>query len=250
MKKCNYQKEREEARAETAQVVCWCMIIALHQEEGIGETRINRCAKILNDKQQRYAMKVFGSGRDTAVREMKRRLEGICDTEFRIPQLRAPKSGKERELLQVKNDAATVSWLIMADTVREVLHFGTVRLQRMKKNTFDNYEQFLGWYGAGTRDEKYFAFDKLRQCVERAIGEKVDIVEDENSGDVFASEDAEYMKEEHFTFLWAGQDAKAEAAAKKNGTLLLSDAEMRRKCAEISSAVFGGGNNANLRIVP
>lgn len=235
MKNC--MNEKDKIRSEAGQILCWCMIVALNQEEGIGKQRINRCAEILNQKQKYYAAEVLYKGRDNAIAEMKRAISGVCDDCFRVPQLRAPKSRKEEDLLKIKNEAATIAWLLMATTVREVLHFGQERFARLKKNTFENYRQFLEWCGKGGQDEKYYAYDRLRRCVEQAIQEDVIIADDEDSPDVFESAEPDDSFPAALAMRIAQNAAKKAPSA--NGACLFSEQEKRRRCLEIQKEFFG-----------
>lgn len=238
----NQASEMDKVRSEVGQILSWCMIVALNQEEGIGKHRFNQCAKVLKMKQKHYVQKLYtdeilGKDRNDAITEMKQAISGVCDDCFRVPQLRAPRNRKEEEILKNKNEAATIAWLLMAATVREVLHFGQDRFARLKKNTFDNYRQFLEWCGKGGQDEKYYAYDRLRRCVEQAIQEDVIIADDEDSPDVFESTESDDKLSAVLAMRIARNTAKKTSAA--NGACLLSEQEKRRRCLEIQKEFFG-----------
>lgn len=44
-------------RDKAAQIFTWCMVVAMHQEEGIGATRLERACNEMHEFQQRYRTK-------------------------------------------------------------------------------------------------------------------------------------------------------------------------------------------------
>ena len=43
----NIRQQRADERDKTAQIFTWCMVVAMHQEEGIGATRLERACNCL-----------------------------------------------------------------------------------------------------------------------------------------------------------------------------------------------------------
>lgn len=41
-----FKQQMEETRESTAQIVCWCLTVALHQEFGVGAYRLERLAQL------------------------------------------------------------------------------------------------------------------------------------------------------------------------------------------------------------
>ena len=50
----NIRQQRADERDKTAQIFTWCMVVAMHQEEGIGATRLERACNEMHEFQQRY----------------------------------------------------------------------------------------------------------------------------------------------------------------------------------------------------
>ena len=123
---------------------CWCLVVAMNQEEGIGASRLEKACNKMEAFQARYKGAVFFGSRKTATDAMKADLEGICDFEVRLPKLKAPRNRKEEQLYMAECDGAEIAWLVMASTVHLTFGFGEKRLSRLKQEAMKNYEQYLG----------------------------------------------------------------------------------------------------------
>ena len=55
-------------------------------------------------------------------------------------------------------------WCCFALAIHQTLGFGRDRLNRLHKETVENYRQFNEWNGSGSRDEQQYAFERLRHC--------------------------------------------------------------------------------------
>lgn len=53
----NIRQQRADERDKAAQIFTWCMVVAMHQEEGIGATRLERACNEMHEFQQRYRTK-------------------------------------------------------------------------------------------------------------------------------------------------------------------------------------------------
>lgn len=42
----NIRQQRADERDKAAQIFTWCMVVAMHQEEGIGATRLERACNV------------------------------------------------------------------------------------------------------------------------------------------------------------------------------------------------------------
>ena len=88
----NIRQQRADERDKAAQIFTWCMVVAMHQEEGIGATRLERACNEMHEFQQRYRTKILTENRKSATDAMREDLKGICDFEVRLPQTKAPRN--------------------------------------------------------------------------------------------------------------------------------------------------------------
>ena len=82
MKKKNVYEKRIKARNDAAQIFCWCIVIALNQEEGIGSERLGRACDEMKTFEDKFKNMIQSSGRKAASVEMERLLDGVCDTDI------------------------------------------------------------------------------------------------------------------------------------------------------------------------
>lgn len=93
----NIRQQRADERDKAAQIFTWCMVVAMHQEEGIGATRLERACNEMHEFQQRYRTKILTENRKSATDAMREDLKGICDFEVRLPQTKAPRNRREEQ---------------------------------------------------------------------------------------------------------------------------------------------------------
>lgn len=168
----NIRQQRADERDKTAQIFTWCMVVAMHQEEGIGATRLERACNEMHEFQQRYKTKILTKNRKSATDAMREDLKGICDFEVRLPQTKAPRNRKEEQLRMAQNEGAEIAWLVMAATTHLTFGFGKERLARLKRETLDNYRQYIGWVKTDGED---CAKEWLKRCVEQALHEELKV---------------------------------------------------------------------------
>lgn len=168
----NIRQQRADERDKTAQIFTWCMVVAMHQEEGIGATRLERACNEMHEFQQRYKTKILTKNRKSATDAMREDLKGICDFEVRLPQTKAPRNRKEEQLRMAQNEGAEIAWLVMAATTHLTFGFGKERLARLKRETLDNYRQYIGWV---EQDGEAYAMELLRRCSEQALREELEV---------------------------------------------------------------------------
>ena len=160
----NIQQEREDQRDRSAQLFMWCIVVSMHQDDGIGASascgRVTRWT-LLRKKYQTAIL--YGSSKN-ATDAMRENLKGICDFEVRLPVDRAPRGRREEQLRMASNQGAEIAWLVMAATCHETFGYGRDRLARLKQNSMNNYKQYLEW----EKEDKDLALDRLRRCVQDA----------------------------------------------------------------------------------
>lgn len=168
--------DKKATREAVGQITCWCIAIALHQRFGVGRDRLERVAAGMGKVQDEIAAVIDELGHAKGMRMLADKLGGVCETEFRVPLNRAVKNRRERELRIDGDIAATAAWDCFAVAIRDVLGFGTERLNRVREEALANYRQFNGWYC----EDPQWAMTRLQHCAEQAMREKIDIVQQED----------------------------------------------------------------------
>lgn len=171
MKK-SFQTEMDDTQQAVSQIVCLCTTIALHQEFGVGKTRLDRITDRINeleDQNTEVIMTPDANGRPSKARAEAIReswLAGYVTSDYRIPMLRAPRGRKEQQYQIAGNKAARIAWQIYAKAVIDILHYGPERLERLRKESHANYEQLNQW---AHEDGMDVAMEKLRRCAADAM---------------------------------------------------------------------------------
>ena len=147
-------KEKSKTRDAVGQISSWCLLIALHQRFGVGADRMERIAGDAEKLQKEIAAIIDEHGTAAGIAEMQRRLDGICLTEMRVPLNRNTKNRREVELRMAADQTVTAMWCCFALAIHQTLGFGRDRLNRLHKETVENYRQFNEWNGSGSRDEQ------------------------------------------------------------------------------------------------
>lgn len=178
MKK-SFEQMMEETRTNTASITCWCILIALHQEFGIGAGRLNRIQAELDRIQQAYSERLAAENAASADNWLNEQVEGKTWKEFRVPVLRAPKNRKERQLRMAGDEAAATAWKMYSAACIRVLGYGTNRLAKLHAELWNNYSQVNEWARDGGME---YAYEKVRLCAQDALKEQLRIVDDDPEG--------------------------------------------------------------------
>ena len=171
----DFEKEMAETKTSVAQLVSWCLTVALHQEFGIGSGRLERLAKVLRRLQDKNVETVLSQGEEAAIRQREKWICGKSQLDFPVPLLRAPRTRREKQLRMAGDEAATIAWQIYAAGVIEEFKFGSDRLERLWRVGRDNYRQFNDW---SDKDGREVAMERLRRCVQDALHEEVLVVDE------------------------------------------------------------------------
>lgn len=139
----NFNQERIDARDYAMQVFCWCIVAAMHQNEGIGANRLMKACNEMEEFEAKYA---------TAIRY----------------------GGREEQLRMARDQGGKIAWLVMAATCRTTFKFGKDRLTRLLNESLANYRQFLEW---DAEDHEY-AVNKLCRIVEQALQEELKVADE------------------------------------------------------------------------
>lgn len=94
----DFEKELSQKENDAAQITCWCITIGLHQEFGIGATRLDRVSEemIRLTEEHESIMALYGPKR--AIERRIEWLQGKVSGEFRVPLIRAPRGRKEQQI--------------------------------------------------------------------------------------------------------------------------------------------------------
>ena len=169
----NIQQEREDQRDRSAQLFMWCIVVSMHQDDGIGASRLLRACNEMDAFEKKYQTAILYGSSKTATDAMRENLKGICDFEVRLPVDRAPRGRREEQLRMASNQGAEIAWLVMAATCHETFGYGKDRLARLKQNSMNNYKQYLEW----EKEDKDLALDRLRRCVQDALKEDLRVTD-------------------------------------------------------------------------
>lgn len=175
----NFAEKMDETRSSVAQITCWCITIALHQEHGVGAKRLNRLADKLEELQQKNTQTMTWKGTRAGDRERAEWIDGKTPLDFPVPVLRAPRNRKERQYRMAGDEAAAIAWQLYAAACIEVLGFGAERLGRLREEARSNYRQVNGWAADGGME---YALTQLKRCAELALREEMRIVDDDQAG--------------------------------------------------------------------
>lgn len=194
-----FAAEMDDTQQAVSQIVGLCTTIALHQEFGVGKTRLDRItARMheLEDQNTDIIMTPDANGRpskDKAAAIRESWLAGYVSSDYRIPMVRAPRGRKEQQYRMAGDRAAKIAWQIYAKAVIDVLHYGPDRLERLRKESHANYEQLNKW---GHEDGMDVAMEKLRRCAADALqAPDLEVTDIDGSKDA-AEVDKEFRKQQ------------------------------------------------------
>lgn len=105
----NIQQEREDQRDRSAQLFMWCIVVSMHQDDGIGASRLLRACNEMDAFEKKYQTAILYGSSKTATDAMRENLKGICDFEVRLPVDRAPRGRKEEQLRMASNQGAEIA---------------------------------------------------------------------------------------------------------------------------------------------
>ena len=107
----NIQQEREDQRDRSAQLFMWCIVVSMHQDDGIGASRLLRACNEMDAFEKKYQTAILYGSSKNATDAMRENLKGICDFEVRLPVDRAPRGRREEQLRMASNQGAEIAWL-------------------------------------------------------------------------------------------------------------------------------------------
>lgn len=235
-------KEKSKTRDAVGQISSWCLLIALHQRFGVGADRMERIAGKAEKLQKEIAAIIDEHGTAAGIAEMQRRLDGICLTEMRVPLNRNTKNRREVELRMAADQTVTAMWCCFALAIHQTLGFGRDRLNRLHKETVENYRQFNEWNGNGSRDEQQYAFERLRHCAEQALRSEVVIVQENDDYDSRARLWERQLEDSIKAGVHKAKvETKRKACVNALATNVLSDAARQQAALKVQQDFFGGG---------
>lgn len=173
-RKENLWEEKRKTRDAVSQITCWCIVVAVHQRYGVGRERLERIAEAMARVQDEIGAVIDELGTAKGMVALAAKLGDVCRTDFAVPLNRAVKNRRELELRRDADLAATAAWECFAVALREVLGFGTERLNAVREEAQLNYRQFNEWY----REDPMWAMKRLQHCAEQAMQQEVPIIQE------------------------------------------------------------------------
>lgn len=247
MRRKDYAAALREAADETqrnvVQAMGWCLFVALHQEFGVGAARLERMSAVIDRFEVDYSERVYRSGKPGSLKKLADEVRPFCDPEMRVPVTRGARTRFEQQMQIAANEAASISWQLVALGCHEQLGFGRDRLERLKKAGFENYKQYNSWYLEGGRTRRadgsnYFdgeagqiyAMTKLKAAVEDALKVPMQLAEDPDEDDPAllrsSGRDTAYRAVDTYTAMQLARRSGLVKEAK--GGAVLSSAEIER----------------------
>lgn len=174
----NFEKKMDETKTAASQLTCWCIMIALHQDFGVGAERQDRLTDKLYELQEANVSTMMSQGTRAADKQREGWLHGKAALDFPLPMLRAPRGRTEQQLRMAADDAASIAWQFYAAACIDVLEYGQERMERLRQASRENYRQYLEWAAA----DPDWALENIKRCAEDALKENVRIVADDPDG--------------------------------------------------------------------
>ena len=192
MKK-DIQATLDETGQAISQYVCWCTVIALHQAFGVGAQRLNAVSLRLSALEEDNTDVILFRSRQEAAQIRADWLKGIVTSEYRVPVMRTARSRREEQQRMAADNAAQITWQLFAKAVIDVLHYGSERMERLRKESIANLDQFFHWIKEDGAD---VALEKLRRCASEATNDQTLYVVEmgENEGAKRAQEEFDAMR--------------------------------------------------------
>ena len=215
----NFNQERIDARDYAMQVFCWCIVAAMHQNEGIGANRLMKACNEMEEFEAKYATAIRYGGREAATRFMDS-LE-LASVVTHVADLRTC------VLHPASTTHGKIAWLVMAATCRTTFKFGKDRLTRLLNESLANYRQFLEW---DAEDHEY-AVNKLCRIVEQALQEELKVADE--------SKRTEFLSVSGITPHDYGEIMTAVHLARKDRSVpiaVLSQSEIDRRMGKLKRA--------------
>lgn len=140
------------------------------------------------------------------------------------------------------DQTVTAMWCCFALAIHQTLGFGRDRLNRLHKETVENYRQFNEWNGSGSRDEQQYAFERLRHCAEQALRSEVVIVQENDDYDSRARLWEQQLEDSIKAGVHKAKvETKRKACVNALATNVLSDAARQQAALKVQQDFFGGG---------
>lgn len=224
--------EKDKTQDAVAQITSWCIAVAVHQRYGVGRDRLERVAAVMAKVQDEIAAIVEELGTAKGMAVLQDKLGGICETEFPVPLNRAPRNWREQELRRTGDTAATAAWCCFAVGMRDVLGFGTERLNAVRAEALLNYRQFNEW----AREDLEWALTRLQHCAEQAMRQEIPIIQEAEKEPVRGPiEELEMQRAIEKNVQAAVAEKMRRTHVKKKAVNVLSDKARRAAAMEIEA---------------
>ena len=174
-------KTAQKNREAVAQVFSLCIMAALNDRYGIGETRLQRVVDEANSYTGLYARNREIMGESLARKSLDAEVSDVLPDGFLLPAIRMPKNRGERAALDERRDAAAVVAKIYARAIHRVLGFGADRMAVVMQAAAEQYEIFNGYAAYGD----WYGYRKLADKMSRILHTPVDVQESAEDVPIF-----------------------------------------------------------------
>lgn len=161
----------DDHREATGNVLCMCIMAALYDKYGIGESRLQRVVDCANEFSARYVSAKQVQGEERAKKALDEAVKDLLPGGFLLPAARPPKKARDWEVLAAQREAADVVFKLYVRAMHKALGFGAERVEVIARETEDNFRQFGDW----AKDGDYYGYELLARKMGQIIHAPVDV---------------------------------------------------------------------------
>jgi hypothetical protein len=177
----NENRRISDARQQTAEVVCLCILAALHDKFGMGEERIHRVISGANQYGEKFIATKEAEGAIQARVKMNCDVRDLLPDGFVLPVLILPKNDQEWVRLHQQRDAADLVFKLYAKTLHNLFGFSKERLAALAAETESVYREF----GVYAKDGDYYGYDLLARKMSQILHTPMSVYADGADEPVF-----------------------------------------------------------------
>lgn len=171
----------DDHREAVANVLCLCILAALYDKYGVGETRLQRVVDTANAYSQRFVTMKQNHSEAWAKATLENETRDILPGGFTLPVLKAPQKDRDWVLLHHQRDAAEMVFRIYAFAMHSALGFGAERVAAVAQETETNYREF----GNYTEDGDYYGYAMLARKMSQILRTPVEVDTEDDQEPIF-----------------------------------------------------------------
>ena len=158
-----------------------CYMVALNDELGIGEKRLERVVNEANANGDRFAVNKLVLGQEQAKKKLDEELGDLLPEGFLLPPTKSPRNAREWAMLSEQREAAEIVVKVYSIAAHKILGLGAESISRVAAKTKENFREFGEW----AKDGDYYGYKLLARRLSDILGEPVDVEEEAGSEPIF-----------------------------------------------------------------